>query len=821
VWYPGRVRDVWLSEGVSWSCPNLSHKSQESNTMANRQTNLTLSYRPSVTNANVLQVMASIHPETSQMREPVDICCVIDISGSMGSSASAQGVEDAGLTVLDIVKHAVRTVFSCLNDTDRLSIVSYATKAAVELPLTLMDQAGKDAATQVLERLHPTDSTNIWDGLLTGMETFPQKMSSGSRNSALFLLTDGAPNIYPPKGHLPSMKDYKDSHGGVYPATISTFGFGYNLKSELLNDIAMEGGGSYSFIPDSGFVGTIFVNALSNQLNSFAKYATLSLEVTSGAQLLPETLDSTCSVVTPTSWGALLSIGNLPYNQRRDFIFSVDISNWNRRGPFVELTFEFEPFTAADKVTLTSQSEENDLISVNGIEEVIFEANLFRSSLIERMTIPPTPPAEEKKTEEPKPRWGANILKKFVDKDETVDTSRKVSLYREVGEADPLSIALAEEMRTWCDTLELRHLPSSEIKPFLDFVNGMYLDLTGEINLAFEDRANYNKWGKHYLPSIRRAHQLQQCNNFKDPGVQFYGGPLFTSLRDQAEDIFCTLPAPTPSRSRSAYRTSRAASASASAGAVPAPAYDMRAYMNAAAGCVSGNSKILLSEGTIKLMKEIRKGDLLRCNVSVNNPNQLPYEAPVECFVKTRCHPHQPMEMVKYLSSGLMITPWHPVYLPQGQGQGQGQEQGKWTFPFDSSQNKMEGELVQVQEEYVYNLVLGTATVSSAAGVGAAGAEEEEEESGAMVTNSSLISLAQRGQSYIANGIECISLAHGIYEDSVAQHSFYGTEQVVKALKALVGEETYGELGEVSMDFSQIHRDSYSGLVCSYAVVDH
>lgn len=39
------------------------------------------------------------------------------------------------------------------------------------------------------------------------------------------------------------------------------------------------------------------------------------------------------------------------------------------------------------------------------------------------------------------------------------------------------------------------------------------------------------RWGRHYLLSLARAHHLQICSNFKDPGVQFYGGPLFKSLR--------------------------------------------------------------------------------------------------------------------------------------------------------------------------------------------------------------------------------------------------------------------------------------------------
>ena len=49
----------------------------------------------------------------------------------MGTDASAQGVEDCGLSLLDIVKHAVKTVISTLNENDRLSIVSYSNNATM------------------------------------------------------------------------------------------------------------------------------------------------------------------------------------------------------------------------------------------------------------------------------------------------------------------------------------------------------------------------------------------------------------------------------------------------------------------------------------------------------------------------------------------------------------------------------------------------------------------------------------------------------------------------------------------------------------------
>ena len=59
----------------------------------------------------------------------MDICCVIDISWSMSMEAtvtSASGViESDGLSLLDIAKHAIRTVALSLGPSDRLSLVTF------------------------------------------------------------------------------------------------------------------------------------------------------------------------------------------------------------------------------------------------------------------------------------------------------------------------------------------------------------------------------------------------------------------------------------------------------------------------------------------------------------------------------------------------------------------------------------------------------------------------------------------------------------------------------------------------------------------------
>ena len=81
--------------------------------------------------------------------------------------------------------------------------------------------------------------TNIWDGLKAGLDLLDSRtdtivggLPGRSRNASVFLLTDGVPNIEPPRGYIPTMQRYKDQHGGKYPGIVNTFGFGYSLKSD-------------------------------------------------------------------------------------------------------------------------------------------------------------------------------------------------------------------------------------------------------------------------------------------------------------------------------------------------------------------------------------------------------------------------------------------------------------------------------------------------------------------------------------------------------------------------------------------------------------
>lgn len=84
-------------------------------------------------------------------------------------------------------------------------------------------------------------------------------------------------------------------------------------------------------------------------------------------------------------------------------------------------------------------------------------------------------------------------------------------------------------------------------------MKNLLADVTGQASEAVSKQEYYQKWGRHYLPSLMFAHRSQICNNFKDPGVQNYGGELFIKIQEEADTKFNTLDPPKPTIRRGGY----------------------------------------------------------------------------------------------------------------------------------------------------------------------------------------------------------------------------------------------------------------------------
>eukprot|EP01125_Pyxidicula_operculata_P008023 TRINITY_DN2707_c0_g1_i1.p1 TRINITY_DN2707_c0_g1~~TRINITY_DN2707_c0_g1_i1.p1 ORF type:complete len:698 (-),score=116.16 TRINITY_DN2707_c0_g1_i1:47-1894(-) len=572
---------------------------------------------------------------------------------------NAAGVtEGDGLSVLDVVKHAVKTVISSLHPSDKLSIVSFESSAHVTLNPTAMEPWGQQEAYTALGKMKEGGMTNLWDGLHTGLNLIKADAESGL-NTAVLLLTDGEPNIIPPRGHIPVLKKWKDENHKS-PVSIYTFGFGYGLDSELLNEVSVEGDGTYSFIPDSALVGTIFVNTISNLLTNAATNVVVDIEPLSNTKIVGEQSPGGYPTAN-TSWGRQLRIGSLRYGQSKDIIIPITVPpTLGESDPFLRATVKYNDPIGRKLNTIVVEGKELD---------------------------------------------DTNNISKHKLRLQVVDTINRIMDLANQKQY-PAAVDMVKMLAQLLEGLK-SNFPDDD-----GYINGLIADVKGQIAEAVSREEYYERWGKHYLPSLAGAHLHQYCNNFKDPGVQKYGGITFNKIRDGIDEIFCKIPPPTPNPNRYGHSYPNAVTFTS-----------MSKYYNANDPCFDGSSIVTMSDGSKKLVKDIRKGDSVRTGQG---------SAQVVCVLKT--YSKDSKTWLVELPNGLRVTPWHPIKT----------DSSTWKFPAEIKSPEL------VDCEAVYSFVL------------------------------------DQNHIMIINDYECVSLGHGFTEPVVA-HEYFGTKAVIEDLARLPG----------------------------------
>ena len=212
---------------------------------------------------------------------PIHLVAVLDVSFSMYESCMTNtAAEGACFSRLDLVKHSMNTAIEMLREDDYLTLITFSNGVERVMCAQKMTPVGRSIARAKVNELRPLSSTNLWGGLLNGLEEITKpigQMSIDQRfvdcggHGAILLLTDGLPtNDYvPPRGIVPSLQSKMSVLKGVYPYTIHVCGYGYgaDLDSALLGRIAELGGGTFAYIPDGSMVGTVFIHLVANLMS--------------------------------------------------------------------------------------------------------------------------------------------------------------------------------------------------------------------------------------------------------------------------------------------------------------------------------------------------------------------------------------------------------------------------------------------------------------------------------------------------------------------------------------------------------------------------
>ena len=212
-------------------------------------------------NYYINKLFVNIDVPNVETRPPVDVVLCIDISYSMGTEATLKGTRNEtishGISVLSLTVSAAKTILNSLNENDNVSIVTYSEKAHTLCSNVECSDVNRVAMEAQLDALKPTNNTNMWDGIQCSLDIL-RTTSPKDKVKGVLLLTDGIPNVEPPRGHEYMLEKYFKDHN--FNCMVSCYGFGYSLQSDLLLNISnISGGDGFSFIPDASLLGNVFI----------------------------------------------------------------------------------------------------------------------------------------------------------------------------------------------------------------------------------------------------------------------------------------------------------------------------------------------------------------------------------------------------------------------------------------------------------------------------------------------------------------------------------------------------------------------------------
>ncbi|KAL4446029.1 hypothetical protein ABPG74_011021 [Tetrahymena malaccensis] len=593
---------------------------------------------------------------------------------------SASSSENYCLSILDIVQHALKMIVNTLTPDDNLSVVAFSSQASIVFDTLKMDDANKTLAIDKIEKLEADGSTNLWDGIRVGLNILSQKKSQ-NRNQAMYVLTDGQPDD---RQVMQYLRKYKKDNPKLR-CTISTFGFGSSCDSELLDQIAREYNGMYSFIPDATLIATAFANALANTLTVFANYVKLRVKSLNSFKFkVPpqQPISSTSHENDVIIYGGVVNI-----QQNRDFIIDILEMPLEENKPYAQVEVIYQESFISGQQNSNEIEDKVVMATLNSRDyEQDFDNHVYRYKLISAI-------------------------------DESIKSYNKNKNSNEVKNN---LMNLVEEMEQIHDQND-RHF------------DGIQKDLVRTVSEAFKDNLTFKTWGEHYITSLLRAHLIQQCNTFKDPGVQHYGKDIFKEIRAVADETFVKMPPPKPYSKAQYYdqvntqtQNVQVQQQSSQSSQSYSSAYNMNDYHNySSGGCMHGDSLVQLSDSSFKMVREIKKGDQVIC------PRLENQFAEVECVVLSKCE-EGTKEFVQ-LGSDLWITPKHPIRV-----------NGEWRYPKDI------GQVVIKPSDYIYQFVL------------------------------------KSGHTMNIGGYECICLGHN-FQEKVAHHPYLGSQAVIEDLKSMKG----------------------------------
>ena len=380
-----------------------------------------------------------------------------------------------------------------------------------------MTKQNREDSWKKIEELHPLSATNLWHGISKGLNVLADAEAAPPNSQSLFILTDGMfeltctennriedmltqmfeligmPNhMCPSQGYVPKLRTiFETRYQTTNVPMINTFGFGYQIRSGLLQGISELTDGNFAFIPDAGMLGaylafahhrtgdpdsplgTVFIHAMANLYTTYATQAKLKIRAPDGVAFswggkehrIPMQLDA--AVTTDSE--PVINLGSLRYGQTRDIYLKYE----NKLGKDFEIqaSLSFNRSSKPQQVELRT----GKLSDIAALPSCVYNYHRSRAQIchVLRSTYTLRPDGEYTRLPGSELDNATNSLVKLVSKFVTSD---------DVGEKN---------------------------KSLLKDLTGE--DPEGQVRLALSSWEYYDRWGQHYsklptyYPVILRA----------------------------------------------------------------------------------------------------------------------------------------------------------------------------------------------------------------------------------------------------------------------------------------------------------------------------
>jgi Ca-activated chloride channel family protein len=209
-----------------------------------------------------VQVIAPEH--TTSTRLPLNLALVIDRSGSMSGSKLEKAKEAAIFCVRN------------LTATDRVAVVAYDDEVRVVAPSSKLSPEAKSRLVKDIEAIESGGSTNLGGGWLTGAQEVASHMHEAGYLNRAILLSDGLANV----GMVDTAElAHHASELRQRGVSTTTMGIGADFNEELMEQIAIKGGGHFYFIEHAKQIPDFLHRELGEVLSTAARDVQLEIRI--------------------------------------------------------------------------------------------------------------------------------------------------------------------------------------------------------------------------------------------------------------------------------------------------------------------------------------------------------------------------------------------------------------------------------------------------------------------------------------------------------------------------------------------------------------